>query len=50
MPNTRRRRQAVPTIPVFSIDITPFFHKQSIFGPRPENCLSFPKISPQKIV
>ena len=50
MPNTRRRRQAVPTIAVFSIDITPFLYKQSIFGPSPENCLSFRKKSPQKIV
>ena len=29
---------------------TPFFYKQSIFDPRPENCLSFSKKSPQKIV
>ena len=29
---------------------TPFLYKQSIFDPRPENCLSFSKISPQKIV
>ena len=29
---------------------TPFFYKQSIFEPRPENCLSFSKISPQTIV
>ena len=28
----------------------PFFYKQSIFDPRPENCLSFSKKSPQKIV
>ena len=27
-----------------------FFNKQSIFDPRPENCLSFSKKSPQKIV
>ena len=27
-----------------------FFYKQFIFDPRPENCLSFSKISPQKIV
>ena len=27
-----------------------FFHKQSIFDPRPENCLSYSKKSPQKIV
>ena len=27
-----------------------FFYKQSIFDPRPENCLSFSKKSPQKIV
>ena len=26
------------------------FYKQSIFDPRPENCLSFSKKSPQKIV
>ena len=30
--------------------ITPFFYKQSIFDPCPENCLSFSKKSPQKIV
>ena len=29
---------------------TPFLYKQSIFDPRPENCLSFSKKSPQKIV
>ena len=28
----------------------PFFYKQSIFDPRPENCLSFSKKPPQKIV
>ena len=27
-----------------------FFYKQFIFDPRPENCLSFSKKSPQKIV
>ena len=27
-----------------------FFYKESIFDPRPENCLSFSKKSPQKIV
>ena len=27
-----------------------FFYKQSIFDPRPENCLSFSEKSPQKIV
>ena len=27
-----------------------FFYKQSIFDPRPENCLSFSKKPPQKIV
>ena len=27
-----------------------FFYKQSIFDPRPENCLSFSKKSPQKII
>ena len=27
-----------------------FLNKQSIFDPRPENCLSFSKKSPQKIV
>ena len=27
-----------------------FFHKQSIFDPHPENCLSFSKKLPQKIV
>ena len=27
-----------------------FFYKQSIFDSRPENCLSFSKNSPQKIV
>ena len=27
-----------------------FFNKQSIFDPRPENCLSFSKKLPQKIV
>ena len=26
-----------------------FFYKQSIFDPRPENCLSFSKKSPQKL-
>ena len=25
---------------------TPFFYKQSIFDPRPENCLIFSKKSP----
>ena len=29
---------------------TSFFYKQSIFDPRPENCLSFSKKSAQKIV
>ena len=29
---------------------TPLIFKQSIFDPRPENCLSFSKKSPQKIV
>ena len=29
---------------------TPFSYKQSIFDPRPKNCLSFSKKSPQKIV
>ena len=27
----------------FRLDITPFFYEQSIFDPRPENCLSFSK-------
>ena len=27
-----------------------FFYKQSIFNPRPENCLIFSKKPPQKIV
>ena len=27
-----------------------FFYKQSIFDPRPENCLIFSKKSPPKIV
>ena len=27
----------------------PFFYKQSIFDPCPENCLSFSKNSPQKL-
>ena len=27
-----------------------FFYKQSIFDPHPQNCLSFSKKSPQKIV
>ena len=32
-------------------EYTPFFlYKQSIFDRRPENCLSFSKNSPQKIV
>ena len=30
--------------------ITSFFYKQSIFDPHPENCLSFFKKLPQKIV
>ena len=29
---------------------TPSFYKQSIFDPRPENCLSFSKKSAQKNV
>ena len=29
---------------------TPFFYKQFIFDPRPENYLSFSRKSPQKIV
>ena len=29
---------------------TPFFYKQSIFDPHSENCLSFSKKSPPKIV
>ena len=29
---------------------TPFFYKQSNFDPRPENCLSFSKKLPQKII
>ena len=28
---------------------TPFFYKQSIFDPRPENCLRFSKKSLQKL-
>ena len=32
------------------LSITSFFYKQSIFDHRPENCLSFSKKSPQKIV
>ena len=31
-------------------DLTPFFNKQSIFDPHPENCLSSSKKPPQKIV
>ena len=31
-------------------NVTPVFYKQSIFDPRPENCLSFSKKSPPKIV
>ena len=27
-----------------------FFYKQSIFDPRPENCLSFSKKLPQKLI
>ena len=30
--------------------VHPFFYKQSIFDPRPENCLNFSKKSPPKIV
>ena len=33
-----------------TFSITPFFCKQSIFDPSPENCLSFSEKSPQKIV
>ena len=33
----------------YSLQLTPFFNKQSIFDPRPKNSLSFPKISPQKM-
>ena len=32
------------------IDLHGFFYKQSIFDPHPENCLSFSKKPPQKIV
>ena len=32
------------------IRVYTFFYKQSIFDPRPENCLRFSKKSPQKIV
>ena len=35
---------------VLSIKTYTFFYKQSIFDPRPKNCLSFSKKSPQKIV
>ena len=28
---------------------TPFFNKQSIFDPRPENCSAFLKICPKKL-
>ena len=35
---------------IVSILLHLFFNKQSIFDPRPENCLSFSKKSPQKIV
>ena len=28
-------------------EYTPFFYKQSIFDPRPENCLSFSKNRPK---
>ena len=31
------------------LEYAPFFYKQSIFDPRPENCLSFSKKSPQKL-
>ena len=33
-----------------NIEYTFFFYKQSIFDPRPKNCLSFSKESPQKTV
>ena len=36
--------------PPLAYMITPFFYKQSIFDPHPENCLSFSKKSPPKIV
>ena len=32
------------------INDLPFFYKTSIFDPRPENCLSFSKKLPRKIV
>ena len=32
-----------------SFSITPCFYKQSIFDPRPKNCLSFSKKPPQKL-
>ena len=32
------------------LKFTPFLYEQYIFDPRPENCLSFSKKSPQKIV
>ena len=32
---------------IFTVHL--FFYKQSIFDPRPENCLSFSKKSPQKL-
>ena len=35
---------------IICINITPFFYKQSNFDPRPENCLSFSKKLPQKII
>ena len=31
------------------MDMIFFFYKQSIFDPRPENCLRFSKKMPQKI-
>ena len=35
---------------ITSFYYTFFFYKQSIFDPHPENCLSFSKKPPQKIV
>ena len=34
----------------FVISGTPFFYKQSLFDPRPENCSIFSKELPQKII
>ena len=48
--NRKDARETPPKVRVEFLVVHLSLYKISIFDPRPENCLSFSKKSPQKIV